>query len=179
MTYKEQGIIVRQLSWVGGQGRGGGRGGVGGKKTHWQISLALSTLGTCLSLDWVRLGANMWVDIKPSKKRVSLICSEPMIMMEMRTVMMRYIKEGNLQWTMVGRWCVSNCKIHRTHSNYPSHLICEMRWQSLNSFFLRFQCSCTFTHYYLPDIIQENSNNLAAKKILWFSNLIGIFFHWH
>ena len=27
MTYKEQGIIVRQLSWVGGQGKGGGRGG--------------------------------------------------------------------------------------------------------------------------------------------------------
>ena len=106
----------------------------------------------------------MWVDIKPSKKRVSLICSEPMIMMEMRTVMMRYIKEGNLQWTMVGRWCVSNCKIHWTHSNYTSHLICEMRWQSLNSFFLRLQCSCTFTHYYLPDIIEENSNNLAAKK---------------
>ena len=48
---------------------------------------------------------------------------------------MRYIKEGNLQWTMVGRWCVSNCKIHRTHSNYPSHLICEMRWQSLKLFF--------------------------------------------
>ena len=59
-------------------------GGGGGKKTHRQISLALSTLGTCLSLDWVRLGANMWVDIKPSKKRVFLICCGLMIMMEMR-----------------------------------------------------------------------------------------------
>ena len=24
-----------------------------------------------------------------------------------------------------GRCRVSNCKIHRRHSNYPSHLICE------------------------------------------------------
>ena len=80
----------------------------------------------------------MWVDIKPSKKRVSLICCGLWTGSdgdEDGEVMMRYIKEGNLQWTMVGRWCVSNCKIHRTHSNYPSHLICEMRWQSLKLFF--------------------------------------------